>query len=481
MIPSRHPRSPSIGFGLRQRVDLREEPPLRRELAYGHARTLGLDDLDFELAGVVEELVKWRVEQADRDGHSVHRLKNAEEVTHLDVEQLRKFCFTLVLMLGEDVVLQDHLPLAEEHVLRAAQADALRPELAAERRIVGRVRVRTYAHRAELVGPVQQVVEVTGNLGFDEGHGANDDHPGGTVYRNDVTLVQVDVTNMSDLLLSFDLEFLNSTDAWLAHAAGDNSCVARLAAVRRENALSGVHARQIVRIGLPANENDLATLGLGSHGIGRGEDDFAHRGTRAGVEPLGDHVVLHLLVELRMQQLVELGRIDTQDRFLRADHVFVDHVDRDLQGSARGALADAGLEHPKLALLDRELDVAHVAIGRLELREDSVELLPGCLEPGDGLEVRDGLGDPYARYDVLALGVGEEVAVVLVGAISRVAREAHAGRGGVALVAEHHRLHVDCGAEIVGDSLHLAVVDSTLVHPAGEHGFDGETQLRRTS
>ena len=39
-----------------------------------------------------------------------------------------------------------------------------------------------------------------------------------------------------------------------------------------------------------------------------------------------------------------------------------------------------------------------------------------------------------------------------------VAGERDAGAGVVALVAEHHRLDVDRGAEVVGDVLHAAVV-----------------------
>ena len=135
-----------------------------------------------------------RVEQADRDGQAVHRLEDAEVVADLDVEQLRELGVALVLVLGEDVVLDDHLPLAEEHVLGAAQADALRAELAAERSVVGGVGVGAHAHRAELVGPRQQDrVEVAGDLGLDERDRADDDDAGGAVDRDDVALVQLDV------------------------------------------------------------------------------------------------------------------------------------------------------------------------------------------------------------------------------------------------------------------------------------------------
>ena len=68
------------------------------------------------------------------------------------------------------------------------------------------------------------------------------------------------------------------------------------------------------------------------------------------------------------------------------------------------------------------------------------------------------LGDPDAGDHVLALRVGQEVAVRRVLAARRVARERNARAGVLALVAEHHRLDVHRGPEVVGDALHPAVV-----------------------
>ena len=140
-----------------------------------------------------------------------------------------------------------------------------------------------------------------------------------------------------------------------------------------------------------------------------------------------------------------------------------------------GALAHPGLEHEQAALLDRELDVAHVAVVVLELLHHAEELLVALGEVVGHRVER--LGDADARDDVFALRVGEEVAVGSALARRRVARERDAGAGVVALVAEHHRLHVDGGAEIVGDLLHPAVVARAPAVPRLEHGFDRVAEL----
>ena len=93
------------------------------------------------------------------------------------------------------------------------------------------------------------------------------------------------------------------------------------------------------------------------------------------------------------------------------------------------------------------------------------------LEVGDGARVAD------AGHDVLALGVHQVVAVELALAVGGVAGEGHARGRGVALVAEHHGLHVDGGAQIVGDLLLLTIEDRARVVPRTEDGLDGQLQL----
>ncbi len=101
----------------------------------------------------------------------------------------------------------------------------------------------------------------------------------------------------------------------------------------------------------------------------------------------------------------------------------------------------------------------------------------GFLEAFDMLQLGDGARVADAGDDVLALGVHQVVAVEFLRTVGRVARERDAGGRRVALVAEDHALHVDRGAQVVGDLVLLAVEDCTRVIPAAEHGLDGQLQL----
>ena len=104
--------------------------------------------LDDQLLVVGQELVQRRVEQADGDGQAVHRLEDADEVALLLRAQLLERGVFLVGGVGEDHALHDRQAVAEEHVLGAAQADALGAELARRFASSGRsALVRTRSRR----------------------------------------------------------------------------------------------------------------------------------------------------------------------------------------------------------------------------------------------------------------------------------------------------------------------------------------------
>ena len=78
--------------------------------------------------------------------------------------------------------------------------------------------------RRILVGPLENGVEVAGELRHNQVDGAQNDDAGGTVERNHVTLVNHDISagERGFLLLGVNLELLNAADARGTHATGDN-------------------------------------------------------------------------------------------------------------------------------------------------------------------------------------------------------------------------------------------------------------------
>ena len=222
-----------------------------------------------------------------------------------------------------------------------------------------------------------------------------------------------------------DLERLAARDARLAHPARDDRGVRGHAAVRGEDAARLDQPVDVVGRRLAADEDHvLPGLAPLLRGVGV-ERDLPLGRARRGVEALRGDLVGRLRVDHRVQQLVELRRLDARDRVVAADQALVDHVGRDPQRRAGRPLAAARLEDVEPLLLDGELDVLHLAVVLLEALK-RVDQLGVRLRQHRG-HVRDRLGRADACDDVLPLRVSEELAVHARLARRRVAREADAG------------------------------------------------------
>ena len=354
-----------------------------------------------------------------------------------------------------------------------------------------RVGVGAHAHRAERVGHGHELLE-TGILGrVHHRQGADIDMALGAVQRDDIAFLQDEVGAGDPGCFGFcvHVEAAGADDAALAPAAGHERRVAGHAAAGGEDARGRAHAFDVFRVGFFAQQDAFPAGAEGGHGVLGGEDQHAAGGAGTGGQTLDDQirVLLGFRIDDRVEEFIELLGFDAHDGGLFVDEPLVQHVHRHVQRGGAGALADAALQHPELAFLDGELDVEHVGEVLFERGTDGVELLVGL---GHGVlhahevlvllvlrVVVDRARGADAGHDVFALGVHQPLAVELVVAGGRVAGEGHAGGGGVAHVAEHHRLDVDRGAPLVRNAFDAAVGDGLLAVPALEHGRDAAPQL----
>ncbi|MNE10443.1 hypothetical protein D3C80_1031590 [compost metagenome] len=248
-----------------------------------------------------------------------------------------------------------------------------------------------------------------------------------------------------------------------------------------------MHAVDVLRAGFLAHQDDgVADLrqALGLVGV---EDDLAGGRAGRGRQARRDDGAGGVGVQRRVQQLVQGGGLDPRHGFFLRDHALGGQIDSDLQRRLGRALAVSGLQHPQTALLDRELDVLHVAIVAFQPVHDVDELTEddrhGLFHRRRGLahllaaRLGQGLRRADARDHIFPLRIDQELAVELGFAGRGVAGEGHARGRGLAHVAEHHGLDVDGGAPAFGDVVHAAIEFRAVVHPAGEDGRDGAPQL----
>ena len=340
------------GVALVHAVDRLEQFLVRCQSLAVAGHTLGDDALE-DLVVVGHELVQRRVDEAHDDGQAIHRIEQACKVSALVRQQFIQRLGAAFGGLGEDHALHDgQALLLEEHVLGAAEANALGAEAASALCVSRVVSVGPDLKASNLVSPAQQGDEVglLFELGEDCGDLAEVDLASRTVQGNPVPFRDGDVAHGHLALGQVDPDIGRTHDTRDTELAGNHGGMAGGATLAGKNALGGQHAVHVVGAGEGAHHDDGLALFLGLllGGISveiDTADGCAGGSVDAGGKQLAGALGLILGIhgELGVQQRIHLAGLNAHDGLFAADQPFVGHVDSDLDGSGGGALAIAGL------------------------------------------------------------------------------------------------------------------------------------------
>ena len=185
--------------------------------------------------------------------------------------------------------------------------------------------------------------------------------------------------------------------------------------MRGAAATAGQHAAgrdesgQVVGVGLLTDQDHVLAArhpGLGGRGV---EDQSAHGGAGRGIDSSREQHPLGAGVEAGEHEASQLVAGDPRQRLVDVDDALAHEVRGDPERRLGRALAHPCLQHPQPTVLDGELDVAQVLVVPLQGGHHLEQLLVRRrVEVG---KVGEGHGVADAGHDVLALGVGEVVAV----------------------------------------------------------------------
>ena len=441
---------------------------------------LELRQLSDELLMVGEELVERRIQQTDHDREAVHDPEESFEIAALEGEESIEGVLALYAVPGHD-----HLPhdresiLLEEHVLRAAKADPLCPQVAGPARIVGVIRVRPHLEGAELVRPTQQLAEPgVLEVRYDGRKRAKVDFSAHAIDGDLSALADREIPDPRLAVDQVDLESLHPDDSRLAELARDQRRVAGPSPPAGDDPLRREHTVNVVgpRLG-PDHDHGLPFLLGPSLCRVRIEGHDAHGRSGRHVQPVRKHTgrASGALLELRMEIEIHLLGTHPEHGLLPAKESLFDHVHRDPHFRLGSTLAVPGLEKPQRSVLDGELEILHVSVVALKLIRNLTELLVGIGEPIRHHADVEGL--PGSVHHVFPLGVHKEVPVQAWLSGGRIAARHDPRPAIVAHVPEDHGLDVDRRADVVRDSRRVPVVDCTFRIPGLEYRFRGRLEL----
>ena len=237
---------------------------------------------------------------------------------------------------SSNVVGEDHLAdgddaiAFEEHVLGAAEADAIGAEGDGVFDLIGLIGVGAEAELAILVGQLHQRVVILERFALARIERFADEHllefavggfdravehfAGGAVDADGIAFAERDAFAGERAGVIVDVNIAGAGDADFAHLAGDQGRMAGNTAAAGENAFGSDHAAKIFRAGFDAGEDNFFAAVGPLFGLGGAEDHFARGGTGAGGQAGGHQaaVVLGVFVivaiENRLQQLIRALR-----------------------------------------------------------------------------------------------------------------------------------------------------------------------------
>ncbi len=446
------------------RVELMQGVAASLDVSYSQAHFLGQCSNVFLSSG--NELMQRRIQETDRDRSAFHCLVDALEVALLERNQLVQSRFSLF-----DSVRKDHLAdlrnsvRVEEHVLSSCKTDTFCAHADCVCSVLRSICVGSDFQSSEAVCPVHDPLEVTGNGSFHCRDVAEIDLTCGAVKGDVVAFLDLVAAELDVLLFLMDLQVAAAGDTAGAHTTSDNRCVGGHAAAHCQNAFCRVHTFDILRGGLLTDQDDSAACSVCSDSVVSVEIDAACSCAGGCRKSFADLVAFLKsgCVKCRVQKLVKALRLDTQNCFLRSDHAFVDQITSYLNSCLCGSLAVSGLQEVKLAFLNGELHILHVAIVLLKSVSDLDELLVALREIL--LKLSDGLRCTDTCHNVFTLCVDQILTEDALSAGCRVTCERNAGTGGIAHVTEYHGLNVNSSTPLVRDIVHHSVVVCSGVVP----------------
>mmetsp|Transcript_26972 Transcript_26972/g.58961 ORF Transcript_26972/g.58961 Transcript_26972/m.58961 type:complete len:401 (+) Transcript_26972:1568-2770(+) len=386
-----------------------------------------------------------RVQQPDGDRQALHGPEDALKVGPLEGQQVSQGLKAGLLALRHNHPphSRNALLTGKEHVLSAAQADALRTKLPRLSCVLRRVCVGQHPQPAPLIHPLHKGPQVARQLGGGQGLLAADDLSRAAIEGYEVALADLRAVDARHLVVLVHLQVLHAGDAGLAPASCNHRCMASHAAQLAQHPLTAVHALHVLGGCLLAHQHHLDARPLPRLGLLRREDCLAHRGTRGGGQASAQHVglVRRLVSKLGVQQLVQVAGLDHGDGPVDVHQALLHQVNCNLDGSGPGALAPPALQHEQLALLHRELYVLHVLV--VALQDVAVLNELGVRVRQRGRQPVNRVGGADTRHHVFPLRVDEVLPVQLALACAGVSCEADASAACVAHVAKCHGLDVD--------------------------------------
>ena len=365
----------------------------------------------------------------------------------------------------------------KEHMLGTAKTDTFSAEFNCVCSVSRCICVCSYFKSSVFVGPSHNSAEVTADRSFNCGNNTVVNVTCRTVDGDFVTLCK-GLACENEFFVFFvhnDIGAARYTAS--THTSCNNRCVRGHTASYSEDTLCGFHTFNIFRRGFKTYQNDFFAFFSPSFCVVSREYNFTASGTGRCGKRFAENVgfLKRNLVKLRMEERIEVSRVDHLNRVFICNHTLVNKVTSNFKSSGSRSFTISCLEHIKFFVLNCEFHILHIAVMVFKFCADVYKLVVNFGH--NVFELVDRLRCSYTCNNVLALCVKKELTEEFLFTCSRVSCERNTGTRCIAHITECHHLNVNCSTPRIRNVVVTSVNVCTRVVPRTEYGFDSAHKL----
>ena len=337
--------------------------------------------------------------------------------------------------------------------------------------------IGTNLQSSVLICPAHNTTEGTSDRSIYSRDDAVIDVTGRTIDRDVVAFCEGLASQFKLLVFFIHLDVAATRYTAGTHTTSNNGSVRSHTTADSQDTLRCLHAGDVFRRGFQTNQNNLFALCVPGFCIVSSEYDLTAGSTRGSTQTLAHRSssLQSLGIELRVQQGVQVSRVDHQNSFFFCLVAFIYQVASDLQSSLCGSLTVPALQHEELLVFNGEFHILHVVIVVFQCITNLDEFSVCIREFLFHLCNRH--RSPNAGNNVFALCVDQEFTHQLLFTGSRVTGKCNTSTRFVVQVTEYHRHYVNSGTPAVRNVVVTTVYVCSRVVPATEYSLDCELQL----
>ena len=354
--------------------------------------------------------MKRRIQEPNCNRISFHRLIQLLEISSLQRKYLIKCFFSLFQRIGTDHLAECINPVAlKKHMLCTTQADSLCSQLSCFLCVCRSIRVGSYFQRPVFVRPFHNSLKFTGDRSIHCFDFTVINITGSTVKGYHISFMILFSCQRKFLICLIHIDGRTARYAACSHSSCYNCRMTRHTASYGQDTLCHLHAFDIFRRSFQTYQHDFLASCRPCFCIFCRKHDFSASCTRRCCQCFCNRfcTLESIRIELRMQQRIQISRVNHRDCLLFGNHPFIYQITGNLQSCLRRSLTAAGLQHIQMLVFNGKFHILHVSVMVLQRVADSHKLLKYFRH--HIFQMGNRLRRTYTCHYILSLGVQKKL------------------------------------------------------------------------